>query len=114
MSNEHRDHIERRYNSLINALSDVIYYNTNDDFLDNFICQLKVYGENFHPSIDPPKERNPVVFVLWQIIVCMYGSYSVSPRGGWIDDLSAALCFLEELKGGEKNGLSDANNSEDQ
>lgn len=101
MSNKHRDHVERRYNSLISAMQHVINYNLPDDFIDSFILQLKVYGENFHPLLE--REDNPVVWVLWQLIVCMYGDYGTSPRSGWITNLSGALRFLEELKGGNKN-----------
>lgn len=101
MSNKHRDHVERNYRRFINALCMVIHYNAEDDFLDNFILQLKVYGENFHPVITPPMEDNPLAFVLWQLIVCMYGDFGVSPRAGWITDLSGAIRFLEEVKNNE-------------
>lgn len=87
----------------MDSLGDVIYYNMPFDFLDNFVCQLKLYGENFHPTIEPPKEDNPIVWVLWQMIVCMYGDYGTSPRGGCITDIAGAIKFLEELKGDRTN-----------
>lgn len=100
MANKHRDNIERRYNSLISALQNVINYNTNDDFLEEFERDLKVCGEKYFPSFSKFAIKDcPVSWVLWQLLVCMYGDYGVSPRVGWITNLSGALDFLEELKG---------------
>lgn len=115
MSNKHRDHVERRYKRLINALCMVIHYNTNDDFLEEFTRDLHVYGENYVPAFTKFTVKEcPISWVLWQLIVCMYGDYGVSPRAGWITDLSGAISFLEELNGGEKSGLSNADDTKNQ
>lgn len=101
MSNKHRDHIERRYNLLMDALRCLIDYNCKTGCIDELLCDLHIYGENYHLVVT--YEENPVMWVLWQIIICMYGDYGVSPRAGWITNLSGAIRFLEELKGGNKN-----------
>lgn len=104
MSNKHRDHVERRYNALINALRLVVHYNTNDDFLEEFTQDLKLYGENYYPAFTKFSFAEcPVSWVLWQLIVCMYGDYGTSPRSGWINNLEGALRFLEVLKEGKDN-----------
>ncbi len=104
MGNKHRDHVERRYNALINALRLVVHYNANDDFLEEFERDLKVYGENYFPSFSKfTTEYCPVSWVLWQLLVCMYGDYGVSPRSGWINDLAGAIRFINELKGDKNN-----------
>lgn len=100
MSNKHRDHVERRYNALINALRLVVHYNADMEHIEELEHDLKVYGENFYPALTRyTREENSVLWVLWQLIVCMYGNYGTSPRSGWITNLSGALKFLEELKG---------------
>lgn len=102
MSNKHRDHIERNYRRIINALRLVIHYNAGLEQLDELNMDLKIYGENF--CLAPSRftcEENPVMWIVCQLLVCMYGDFGVSPRAGWIDDLEGALHFIEELKEGK-------------
>lgn len=109
MSNKHRDHVERRYNSLIYALRLVIHYNTNDEFLEEFERDLKVYGENYVPAFTKFSSSDcPVSWVLWQLLVCMYGDYGTSPRSGWINNLTGALRFIDELKGGNDKSFNES------
>ena len=101
MANKHRDHIERRYNLIMDALRYVIHYNCEIGCIDVILRDLRIYGENYNLVVN--YEDNPVVWVLWQMIIIMYGDYGVSPRAGWITNLSGAIRFLEELKGDDKN-----------
>lgn len=102
MSNKHRDHVERRYNSLINALRLYIHYNDNLEHLEELERDLKIYGENFYPALSKwTREENHATWMIWQLLVCMYGDYGVSPRAGWINNLEGALHFIKELKEGK-------------
>ena len=104
MSNKHRDHIERRYHKLMDALRYVIHYNMPDDYIDNLICDVRAYEEFYHPTLGNGfMKDSPITWVLWQIIICMYGDYGTSPRSGWITDVAGAIKFLEELKGDRNN-----------
>lgn len=104
MSNKYRDHVERRYNSLINALRLFVHYNADMEHIEELERDLKVYGENFYPALTRyTREENPVIWIIWQLLVCMYGDYGTSPRAGWITDLTGAIAFLDELKGGKNN-----------
>ena len=102
MSNKHIDHVERKYRRLINALRLVIHYNCGLEQLDELDTDLRIYGENF--CIPPSRftcEDNPVIWIVCQLLVCMYGDFGVSPRAGWINNLEGALHFIEELKDGK-------------
>ena len=90
--------------SITGIVTAIVYYNSLEDALTNWVKRPIVYGCITHPTFyglsrgeDEYDKKQAQLQILWAIAVFMFGDFSIEPSHGRITNVDGFKAWCEDI-----------------